>query len=311
MANKRKIVFFGTTDYSAAMLDALVSAGYDIALVVTLPDRPSKRGRKCIPTPVKKLAEKLGIPVVTAEDMRDPFLAETVVGVRADIGVIVAFKILPESVYAVPALGTVNVHPSLLPELRGPAPVRWAVIRGYRETGVTTFILSDKPDTGDILLQEKLSIGPDETYGELFDRIIPLSEDVLLRTIEGLFKGILEPKKQEHKKATKAPKIKAETAKIDWKLPANNVHNLIRGMSPEPGATARFKTDTIKILRSRIVDAGGYAGEVLVSNPKKGLVVACGEKAVEILELQAPSKKPMDAKSFLCGFNIEIGEFLL
>lgn len=304
------IVFFGTTRFSAEMLETLVEAGYNISLVVTLPDRPARRGKKMIPTSVKEVAIDRGLPLYEADEMESPAFAEKVQQANADLGVVVAFKILPKTVYDAPRLGTINVHPSWLPELRGPAPIRWAIIRGYDRTGVTTFRLVDKADAGNILLQRQVNIGPDETWGELFSRIEDISGKLLLETIEGLLSGEIEPKKQDESKATKAPKINREIRRIDWKSNAEDVHNLIRGLSPKPGAFSDFEGQKMKLLRSKISRGKGKPGEVLVADSKSGLVIACGDGAIEITKLQPPGKKPMDTKSFFLGNEIPTGTIL-
>lgn len=305
-----RIVFFGTTDFSARMLEKLIENGYDIPLVVTLPDRPAKRGKRLIPTPVKTFALERGLPLFECDDMKSPELMENTSSAEADLGVVVAFKILPREVYTAPKLGTVNIHPSLLPDLRGPAPVRWAVIRGYSETGITSFLLADRTDAGNILLQRRIDIGENETYGELFERIIPPAGELLLESIEGLVEGKIAPKPQDDKLATKAPKITTDICNIDWNRSASEVHNLIRGLSPEPGAVCDFGGIKLKFLLSRVVDIEGRAGEVLAAGAKNGLMVACVEDSVEILEIQAPGKRVMDAKSFFLGNEIPVGTIL-
>jgi len=304
------IVFFGTTAYSAHLIEAILSAGHKITLVVTLADRPSHRGHKLLPTPVKKIALERELPFIAIEDVADPRLVEKIEEVSPELGVVVAFKILPKSVYDAPELGTINVHPSLLPDLRGPAPLRWAIIRGLKETGITTFQLVDRPDAGNILLQKRVEIGPNETWGELSERIIPISANVLLETIDRLCSGKIAPQKQDHTKATKAPKIKHETAIIDWRKPARDVHNLIRGLAPKPGASTEIDGAVLKIFESRVTVGIGNPGEVIAASPGEKLIVACGEGAIEIKFLQVSGKKAMDAASFLLGRAIRRGTIL-
>ncbi len=305
-----RIVFFGTTDFSARMLSTLIEADYEIGLVVTLPDRPAKRGRKLIPTPVKKLAQDKGLPLFVTADMKSEEFAKAVTKADADLGVVVAFKILPKTVYDSPRLGTVNIHPSLLPELRGPAPLRWALIRGYEETGITSFKLVDKTDAGNILLQKRVAVDPNETWGELFERITPIAGELLLASVEAIFAGKIEPTVQDDSLATKAPKIRTETANIDWNKPAVDVHNLIRGLAPEPGAITNYDGVQLKFLRSKKTEGSGEPGEVITADSKTGLIVACAEGAVEILRIQAPGKKAMDTKSFFLGNEIPTGAIL-
>ena len=223
---------------------------------------------------------------------------------------VVAFKILPKAVYDAPRLGTVNIHPSLLPELRGPAPLRWALIRGYEETGITSFKLVDKTDAGNILLQKKIAVDSNETWGELFERIMPIAGELLLESIECVLASQIEPTVQDDSLATRAPKITAQTTQIDWNRPAEDVHNLIRGLSPEPGAICSYDGEQLKFLRSKIAKGKGEPGEVVEANSKSGLIIACGNGAVEILQIQAPGKKAMDTKSYFLGNEIPTGTIL-
>ena len=305
-----RIVFFGTTSYSAIMLRSIVEAGYKISLTVTLPDRPSRRGHRPSPTPVKKFAKSEGIPVFEAADLKSPELVSAIEAADAKLGVVVAFKILPRKVFTAPELGTVNVHPSLLPKLRGPAPLRWALIRGLEETGITTFLLDDRPDTGDIIMQRRVKIGPEENYGELCRKMGPLSGELLLETLNTLATGEYELRPQDPEKATKAPKITQGICQIDWEESAEELHNLIRGLSPRPGAFCRIGDKRVKILKSRIVGDSGRPGEVLYAEPGEGLVIACGRGAVRILRIQCAGKCAMDAASFLCGFSLQKGDIV-
>jgi len=305
-----RIVFLGTSNYSCKMLRTIISAGYYVPLVVTLPDRPVGRGNRTEPTPVKKFADREGIPCIAVGNMKDPILARRVSEADADLGVVVSFRILPKEVYNAPKMGTVNVHPSLLPELRGPAPTRWAIIRGYQKTGVTTFRITDRIDSGDIFLKESLDIDRNETHGELFERIEVLSARLLIKTIEGLSDGSLEPVIQDHTNATSAPKITGEIRRIDWGKSALEVHNLVRGLSPSPGAWTLLDSKNIRILRTRLIEGSGQPGEIIECDPRNGLAVACGENALRVMKLQPSGKRAMDACSFLCGRSLETGVIL-
>jgi len=290
------------------MLEALLDEGHRVGLVVTLPDRPNPRGHDPIPTPVRKLAEERRLRIAIAEKLKSPELAEKARACNADIGVVVAFKILPPDLYNAPKMGTVNVHPSLLPKLRGPAPIRWAIIRGHEKTGITTFFINDKVDTGDILLQEKIDIDSEEDYGDLCNRVFQKSKQALLKTLDLLEKGQLEPMNQAHSEASSAPKIKKETCKIDWSVDNAKVHNLVRAMSPTPGAWTVFEEETIKVLKTRMSLDKGDPGEIIECSPGNTLKVACGNGSIEILKLQRSGKKAMDFTSFLCGCNLEKGQ---
>ncbi len=303
-----RILFFGTTDFSRAMLKALIEGGHEIAGVVTLPDQPDSRGHRAIPTPVKLLAKDFDLKVFEAENLKDPSFAESLEALKADIGVVVSFKILPRAVFTAPRLGTLNVHPSLLPKLRGPAPVRWALIEGLAETGVTTFILDEKVDTGDIILAEPIEIPLDFNYAELFERIIPVAERVMLHSLELVQNGTYCGKKQNPSEATKAPKLTPEFCRIDWNKPASELHNLVRALSPEPGAWTELDGTRFKVLKARQTDESGSPGEILSCSPRTGLIIACGSGALEILQIQAPGKKSLECGAFLCGCKLSKGK---
>ena len=301
------IIFFGTTDFSAQLLESILNARHVVELVVTLDDMPAIRGGRTIPTPVKKFALRNSLPLIQVKSPKEPALAERIQSLKAKLGVVVAFKILPKAVYDAPELGTINLHPSLLPKLRGPAPVRWAIINGNTETGVSTFRLVDKPDEGNLLLQEKIAIGPDETWGELNDRIIPLGARILSRTIDGLFANSIKPIPQDHTQATKAPKITKDTTIIDWSKTAEEIHNLIRGLAPKPAAVTKYENLPIKILRTKLSNGNGAPGEILLSDARSGLIVACGKGAIEITQLQASGKKLMFTSDYLRGNVLPLG----
>lgn len=304
-----RIVFFGTTDFSANMLKALFDAGHKISLAITLPILPSERGHLPKPTPVKTLAESLGIRVALFDDMNSPALLSIVEESMPELGVVVAFKILPENIFAFPRFGTINVHPSILPDLRGPAPLRWALIRGYSKTGITIFRLNEKIDAGEILNVEKVDIGEDETYGELFDKIQPIAGNLLVKTVDEIERGCAKSSEQIGI-ATKAPKITRETSRIDWTKTNLEIHNLIRAMNPQPGAWTFLADGQILIFRTKPIDIEGEPGKVLVCNSKTGeMIVGCGKGSLRIIEIQSPGKKILDCKSFLCGSRVSEGDY--
>jgi methionyl-tRNA formyltransferase len=254
-----RIVFMGTPDFAVASLDALVKAGYHIVGVVTAPDKPAGRGMKMSESAVKKYAVQHQLPVLQPEKLKNPEFLENLKMLKADLQVVVAFRMLPEVVWNMPAMGTINVHGSLLPQYRGAAPINWAVINGERETGVTTFKLQHEIDTGNILLQDRMPIGEDETAGEVHDRMMMLGAQLLVRTIEGLEKGLLTETPQTQLLQANdssaiikhAPKIFTETCLVDFSKTTAEVHNQIRGLSPFPGAITHLGGKMLKIYRSK------------------------------------------------------------
>ncbi|MFZ5975958.1 MAG: methionyl-tRNA formyltransferase [Bacillota bacterium] len=306
-----RICFMGTPDFGVKSLDRLIQEKFDVCAVITQPDRPAGRGKKLQPSPVKALAQEHGILVLQFERVRSPEAIDALRALAPDVCVTAAFgQILSKEFLSIPPLGVINVHGSLLPRYRGPAPIQWAVINGETVTGITTMYTDTGVDTGDILLQRPLEIGPDETAGELFGRMAALGADVLTESLFLLQSGRAPRKPQNHAQSTHFPMIKKEMARVDWKRGAKAICDLVRGMHPWPLAyTACVKTD-IKLHRVRAAEGSGHPGEVLSAHPKKGLFVAAGQGAVEILELQAPGSKRMDASSYLLGHAIQEGIIL-
>ena len=250
-----RIVFMGTPEFAVASLDALVKAGYHVVGVVTAPDKPAGRGMKLQESAVKKYAVENNLPVLQPEKLKNPQFLEELKNLKADLQVVVAFRMLPEVVWGMPPMGTINVHGSLLPQYRGAAPINWAIINGEKETGVTTFKLKHEIDTGDILLQDKFPVNENETAGEVHDHMIEVGAQVLVRTVSGLVEGNLKETPQssisdQSSEIKHAPKIFTETCKIDWNKTVDEVHNLIRGLSPFPGAFTFLNDKTLKIYRS-------------------------------------------------------------
>lgn len=296
----------GTPDFAVAGLRALVENGYNVVAVVTMPDKPAGRGHKVQFSPVKQYALEAGLPVLQPEKLKDPAFLETLASYHADLQIVVAFRMLPEVVWAMPRLGTFNLHASLLPKYRGAAPINWAVINGEKETGVTTFMLKHEIDTGNILLQERISIGEDENVGSVHDRLMELGTGLILRTTDMIMdcdaRGVELPSQPQDESAATcpAPKIFKETCRIDFSKPAQQVHNFVRGLSPYPAAwcdlTLQGKVyENVKVYATRVVaDNAQAAGKI---------VIPCGAGAVEIVELQLPGKKRMDAKALLNGLK--------
>src|SRR5579872_1942684 len=232
-----RIVFMGTPEFAVASLDAIVQAGYHVVGVITAPDKPAGRGMQLTQSAVKKYAVAKGLNILQPEKLKDPVFLETLRALRADLQIVVAFRMLPEIVWSMPPMGTVNLHGSLLPQYRGAAPINWAVINGEKETGVTTFQLQHDIDTGDILLQERFPIGESETAGEVHDRMKEIGAGLLVRTIDELVAGTLKETPQANPtNLHHAPKISTETCRIDWTKPTAEIYNLIRGLSPFPTA---------------------------------------------------------------------------
>lgn len=302
-----RVVYMGTPEFAVPALEVLSASPHDVVGVFTNPDRPSGRGKRLTPSPVKRFAVDHSIPAFQPERVRRNAEAlDTLCGWEPDVVVVTAYgQILPQTILDVPRLGCVNIHASLLPRHRGAAPLNWCIIRGDEETGVTTMLMEAGLDTGPMLLQERTPIGELETAGELHDRLAQIGAQMIVPTIEGLADGSIEPKRQDDTLATYAPMMSKETGRIDWTAPAEDVANLVRGVNPWPGAFATLSGDRIKIHLARVVAGSAAPGEVVDSDRR--LVVACGEEAVEILRLQAPGARAMDAQAFLNGAEIALG----
>ncbi len=300
-------VFFGTPEFAAHILRDLVAKGERIISVVTTPDKPQGRGMILHPSAVKKAATELGIPVLTPEKHRDPDFLESLRKLDADIFIVVAYKILPKEVFMTPKLGAFNIHASLLPKYRGAAPINWAIIRGERETGITTFLLEEKVDTGKILLAKSIPIASDETAGELHDRLMVLGAEAAIETLDGLADGTLHPTDQPSNLATNAPKIFPKDCIVNFNEPRENVHNFIRGLSPHPGAVYELGTVRLKLLRSRIslsVPPGLSElspGKFRMSLDSKKMFVGTATDPIEIIEFQREGKRAMSTEEFLRG----------
>ena len=303
-----RIVFMGTADFGVPTL-RILNDRHEIAAVITRPGKPKGRGRKIMPSPVKVAAGELGIEVLEPERLSDPAFIAALEAYDADLFYVVAFRILPREVFTMPRSGTVNLHASLLPDYRGAAPVNWAVINGDTVTGLTTFFIDDNIDTGDILLQADTSIGPDETAGELYDRLKVMGADISLDTVDMIDRGEAVPRKQPPGKKRPAPKLCKENGRIDWTRDAASVHNHVRGMNPVPGAFTDRESGPLKIHRTSIADTSETAppGTILHVSPREGFIVACGTGSLNVLEVQPPGKKPMDGASFVRGYGIEPG----
>ena len=300
-----KLIFLGTPDFAVPVLRAINNSKHEILAVVTQPDRPV--GRKAIITPcaVKSEALNLGLKVLSYEKIRLEGVEDLRV-LNPDIMVTCAFgQILSQEILDIAKHGVINVHASLLPKYRGSAPIQYSVINGDSETGVTIMQTGLEVDSGDILLQSSLNIGEDETAGELFDRLSILGADLIVCALDKIERGEITPIKQDHSKATHVKMLRKEDGVIDFSKPAIEIKNLIRGLNPWPIAFTRYEDKTLKIFKAKVVEGNGVAGEVLSSD--KTIIIATGDKALEIEELQLEGSKRMSAKEFLLGRKIPVG----
>ncbi len=305
-----RIVYLGTPEFAVAGLRALVEGGYKVVAVVTMPDKPAGRGHQLQFSDVKKYALEAGLPVLQPEKLKDEAFVEELRSYKADLQIVTAFRMLPEVVWAMPRLGTFNVHGSLLPQYRGAAPINWAVMNGEKETGLTTFMLKHEIDTGNMILQERIAIGPDENVGSVHDRLMALSTQMVLRTVDLIIdcenKGIPVPTtpQPESTELKPAPKIFKEDCEIRFEeKTAEEVHNFVRGLSPYPAAWCSLTIKGQVFENVKIFDVAVIPGYRDTGIPKNDIVIPCKEGAVRVLELQVPGKKRMDAKSFLNGLH--------
>ena len=306
------IVFMGTPAFAVASLDALVKAGFTISAVVTAPDKPAGRGLLLQESAVKKYAVENNLPVLQPVKLKDPAFISALAALNANVFVVVAFRMLPEIVWNMPPMGTINVHGSLLPSYRGAAPINWAVINGEKETGVTTFKLKAAIDTGNILLQDKLPISEADTAGTIHDKMMVLGANLLVTTLHGIINNTLVEKDQDAiinndpNLLKHAPKIFTETCTIDWNNDAESIFNLIRGLSPFPGALTKLDDKIFKIFAAQkeICSHQISVGSVLTDN-KTYLKFACADGYLHILDLQLEGKKRMQVADFLRGYTIK------
>jgi methionyl-tRNA formyltransferase len=308
MKEKLRIVFMGTPDFAVATLKALVEKGYNIVGVITAPDKPAGRGQKLQESAVKQFARSRHLNILQPPNLKDPGFIQELKALEANLQIVVAFRMLPEVVWRMPKYGTFNLHASLLPDYRGAAPIHWALINGETKTGVTTFFIDDKIDTGAMILQEEVTIEPDETVGSLHDKLMHLGSQLVLKTVEQIENDAVTTTLQSKREGLKtAYKLNKTNCKIDWEDTLNNIYNKIRGLNPFPAAWCILKNGhdelPIKLFGVEKVEHPNQlkAGKLIVG--KNGLKVAAKGGYIIVHEMQLPGKRKMDIKSLLNGFH--------
>ena len=299
----------GTADFGVPALERLVAEGFTPELVVTVPDKPAGRGQKITASPIKEASLRLNIPVDQPESLKDREFVERLRTLKPDLIIVIAFRILPQEVYTIPSKGAFNLHASLLPKYRGAAPIQWAVINGERETGVTTFFLDRTVDTGNIILQQRLAIGENETVGELYERLSHLGMETVIDTVRMIADGSVKAQPQDGTLASPAPKIFKENCRIDWTKSARDVHNFIRGVSPRPGAFTMAGGGQYKMYRTLVTNESSTGNEGTIRIDGGQLFVQCGKGTLEILEIQQEGRKALATPEFLRGTKVENGKF--
>ena len=301
----------GTPQFAIPSLNRLIHSKHQLEGVVTVPDKPQGRGQKLCESPIKSFSTGLGLRVLTPEDLKDDNFIQALKEMKPDLIAVVAFRILPEEIFSLPPLGTINLHASLLPKYRGAAPINWAIINGETKTGLTTFYIRKKVDTGDMILQREIAIGPDEMFGELHERMANLGAEMLVETIDLVERGEVQLLKQDDSLASRAPKITPEHCRINWSSDARGMKNLIRGLSPHPGAYALFRGRILKIYKAdaigEVIHTENF-GEVAESDVSDSVLVRTGRGFLSLLDVQPESKKKMSAVEFLRGYRVKPGE---
>jgi len=300
-----RIVYLGTPEFAVPPIKKLLENGYKVVAVVTAPDKPGGRLGTQV-SAVKKFALDHHIPVLQPERLKNPEFLEQLRSFQADLQIVVAFRMLPEVVWNMPPLGTMNLHGSLLPKYRGAAPINWAIINGEKETGLTTFLLKHEIDTGDLLFQERIPIDENETAGELHDRMMQVGAELVLKSVQALENNTAAPFPQEETEVTHAPKIFTETCQIDFARPIAEVHNFVRGLSPHPGAWTELDGKKFKILRAlKDATALGQVPGTFISDGKNYLKISALDGYIDILELQMEGKRRMGTREFLNGYHLK------
>ncbi len=310
------IVFMGTPDFAVPSLEILLNNNYHVSAVVTAPDKPRGRGQEVSFTPVKEFALKHSLPLLQPESLSDASFVSALTELHPDLLIVVAFRILPPQVFSIPLKGAFNAHASLLPKYRGAAPINWAIITGEKESGVTTFFLQEKVDTGNIILQARVAIPESMTAGELHDILSGVGAEIVLQTVRLIELGKAIPRQQNDTLASAAPKIFKKDCRITWNQPAGSLHNFIRGLSPYPTAWTVHNGTILKIFRSEKPGVGSQESGVTSQNAKSGAVqiidgklyVGAKDGAIGILEIQQEGKKRMSAEEFLRGYRLSDGD---
>ncbi len=303
----------GTPEFAIPSLKSIQKSKHQLLAVVTQPDKPKGRGKKLTPSPVKEFCLENQLKVLTPINLKSENFISELKDLNPDLMVVVAFRILPEMVFTISPLGTINLHASLLPKYRGAAPINWAIFKGEKKTGLTTFFIKKKVDTGDIILQKETEIKPDETYGELSQRLSEIGAELILKTIDLIEKKEVKLLIQDDKEATPAPKITPELCKIDWSGSAAEIKNLIRGLSPAPSAYTTYQGKILKIFKAQVINDTPYSegsGEVVSADKNKGLQIKTSKGILRILELQPQNKKRIKGEEFLRGYRIKVGDKL-
>jgi len=304
-----KIVFFGTPDFAVPSLEKLILSNHEIVAVVTAPDKERGRGRQVSSTPVKDFAIKNRLEILTPNNLDDPMFIEQIKRFKADLFVVVAFRILPKDVYTLPRYGAFNLHGSLLPKYRGAAPIQWALINGEKETGLTTFMLEEKVDSGNIILQEKIFIDDEDNFGSLYDKMRNLGSELVLKTVGLIESQNYQPKTQDKSQISLAPKITKEICQIDWNKSAIEIHNLVRGLSPYPGANFTFNGLNYKIFRTTLYNQiiSNEFRKTEIGKPittiNDIILFKTKDEILQILEIQPEGRKRMTADEFLRGYK--------
>ena len=303
------IVFMGTPDFAVPSLEALAESQHNVVAVVTVPDKQQGRGRKMQPSAVKRSAAEHDIPVLQPEKLRDPAFIQDLEAFAPDLMVVVAFRILPEVIFNLPSLGTFNLHASLLPRYRGAAPIHWALLNGDDQTGVTTFFLQKKVDTGNIIQQKATDIEREDNLASLYEKLRQLGASLVVETVDLIAQGKADPSAQNDQLASPAPKVDTDTRTLNFNESATQCLNRIRAFAPRPGAFTTRNGKMLKILKARVVEAGGHPGAV--HTPDHGsFTVFCSEDALDVLEVQPESKRSMSAEAYLQGHPFNDGDVL-
>ncbi|WP_340106869.1 methionyl-tRNA formyltransferase [Rhodohalobacter sp. 8-1] len=298
-----RIVFMGSPDFAVPSLEKLHNSNHEIVSVISGEDKRRRRRGSPEPTPVKKCAQELGLTTFDAEDMKDAELKDYLGGLKADLFVVVAFKILPPSLLEIPNLGSVNLHASLLPKYRGAAPIHWAIIKGETETGCTVFFLEKKVDTGKIIRQKSTPIGPDETTGELYERLKHLGSDLIVESLDSIAEASYTVTPQDNDQSTSAPKLFKENTEIDFKQPAQDVHNFVRGLNPFPLAWCTYDGERMNLYKTAVGPQMDLRPGELQAD-ERGVFAGTGDGTIQLLELQLPGRKRMSGREFANGFDL-------